>query len=374
MTFFHRSLPLLCALVLACALLHTARADFEEDDIDDSFSLRVGSASNCPQKIEFDGKFSETTVTSSEMEVNNVQCEGDGQLKLSENVRISDGAGINPTAYFLTNLNEAGDFLAGTMTDDVSCFPAQLRKGEPVVFLKPDSSFTVTYRNLYNATNSVLRGNEFSFNEDAKYVLLADRCIFEETRISDRVCFPAGAMVAMPNGMYKRMAQLQVGDSVVVNEHGDLEPVLSFSHRDAQAKAVFYTLLLQNGASFKASVGHFIPVWHAGTNGTSKGDVIKVDDVKVGDSVMHVRDGLVNVVKVKRSKGTGVWNPHTKSGTIVVDDVVATCYTHATKSALLGHALAAPIRNDIIMGSLARAASLVAAITGWQSPMALTSA
>lgn len=313
------------------------KGDFDGGDLDDSFSLRVGSETLCPNKIEFDAKNPELTVKADEVEINDLSCNG-GQIDLTENLNTTVA-----TLHLISIENDVGDFLAGNVSAEIACSSSLLKKGEQLIFIKPDDTLTINFSSLFG---SVYRfGNDsdkYTFEEDDKYVILGDRCIYEETRISDRVCFTSDAMVTLENGMMKRMDNVRIGDMVQVNSNGKYEKVLGFSHSDSQIKAEFIKLRTDNDLSFTATPGHFIPV----VDDKLEKSVKKMNDIEVGMKIEHVKYGWIDIVSVEKLKQTGVWNPHVKSGEIVVDDFIATCYTEVTWKAVVGHALLTPLRNE----------------------------
>lgn len=326
-------LALFFALILLTA--DVALADFEADDIDDSYSLRLGSSANCPDKVEFDaGLTNKLTITSGEVEVNDNDCAGDGQIVLTDSPTDSTA-----TAYINDNKNDFGDYLAGNVTGgSIGCGGVTFVEGEQLIFLQPDDDLTITFSTLFGVSGTDLekQGKTYKLEEDDKFVIIGTRCLYEETGFGDRICFPGHARV----GGDKTMSQLSVGDEVTIDADGTVETVLGFTHTDRHAKVRFVSLHTDVG-TLTATPGHYVQV--AASSGVT---MQKMADIKTGDRLVHVSGTRPVVRKVTRAVHKGVWNPHTKSGSIVVDGFVASCYTEAVKP-VAAHALLTPLRAPL---------------------------
>jgi len=148
---------------------------------------------------------------------------------------------------------------------------------------------------------------------------------------SSRVCFPAHATVQLHNGHTKPISSLQPGDRVRTSSH-TYSDVFAFTHRDAHATASFVRIETDSHA-IELSGSHYLPV---------NGRVVSAERVAVGDHV-ELGEGGVGVVKgVRRVSGVGLYNPQTMDGRIVVDGIVATCYTRAVDPRLADVLLAVP--------------------------------
>lgn len=339
--------PVTSLLVLLSVVLLSAdlgRADFEANDIDDSYSLRHGSTALCPDKVEFDaGLTGRLTITSGEVEVNNNGCSGDGEIELRDSPVDSPA-----TTYINNNKNQFGDYLAGNVTGGIiGCGGVTFPANEQLIFLQPDDDVTITFSTLFGESNTDLekQGKTYELEEDDKYVIIGKRCLYEETGFGDRICFPGHARVG---GSEKTMSQLSVGDEVTVDAHGTVETVLGFTHTDRHAKARFVSLHTDVGI-LTATPGHYVEVAAAAAavaEGAAGVTLRKMADIKEGARLVHVSGARPVVRKVTRAVHKGVWNPHTKSGSIVVDGFVASCYTEAVRP-MAAHALLTPLRASL---------------------------
>lgn len=160
------------------------------------------------------------------------------------------------------------------------------------------------------------------------------------------------------------MSELKVGDRVLVGD-GSFSEVLLFTHSNTLVPAWFFRLETQSGHVLRLTKGHYLPV---------NGLVVRADDVKVGDTVNvavlssnRYKVQRNRIVDVKRWLGFGLYNPQTRSGDIVVNGIVTSCYTEAIAPAV-AHAMLAPIRGlaDFGAGWLQSAvATTVAGVANW---------
>ena len=188
-------------------------------------------------------------------------------------------------------------------------------------------------------------------------------------------CFPGHATVMTKSGVKKSMSEVHIGDEVAVATSSEIggetkisyERILSLSHANRQQVSDFVTFEIdeisafnqknvtynnKSSNSFVLSLtdGHLLPAIKAEREFVDE-HVLKFDqsilvearDLSTGDIVFVAsRDMLLSVgaevtkeispipmriTSVSSHRHSGLYNPHTKSGTIIVDGVVASCYT-----------------------------------------------
>jgi uncharacterized protein YjbI with pentapeptide repeats len=152
---------------------------------------------------------------------------------------------------------------------------------------------------------------------------------------SERKCFPGSATVQLASGAIKRMDALDIGDSVLVGP-GVFSPVFMFTHRlPTLVVPDFVKLTTASGAALTVTPGHLI---------YADNELVAAGSVRVG-AALRLADGSTSVVaRAERSVADiGLFNPQTVHGDVVVDGVVASCYTRAV-AAGVAHALLAPAR------------------------------
>jgi hypothetical protein len=147
-------------------------------------------------------------------------------------------------------------------------------------------------------------------------------------------CFPADATVELERGGKVAMADLKVGDSVRVGA-SEFSKVYMFTHRNADVQAAFVKLVVAGANQpLRMTGGHYLYV---------NGKLQTARTVSVGDSVQTAAGAVANVTAVAREWTTGLYNPHTLHGDIVVDNVLTSTYTESVAPAL-AHALLFPVR------------------------------
>lgn len=130
------------------------------------------------------------------------------------------------------------------------------------------------------------------------------------------------------------MRDLRVGDRVLTVGSGDslaFEDVYFFGHADQNATADYVGLRVGKEVLHLSS-DHFVPICRSG--GSSCDWRQRVDvyarDVKVGDTmwIKSSTDVVASRVSaITSSHLSGVFNPYTTSGNIIVDGVVASCHS-----------------------------------------------
>lgn len=140
-------------------------------------------------------------------------------------------------------------------------------------------------------------------------------------------CFPASSTVELESGRIIAMDALKEGD-IIRSRDGKFSRVFMFSHQDAEVMAHFLRVDFSDGAQLVASHGHYIIA--------KDGSLVAMDSLQIGDEMLSGH----HVVAISEVVERGLYNPHTLTGDLVVDGVVASSYTRAIEprlaSALLG--------------------------------------
>lgn len=153
-------------------------------------------------------------------------------------------------------------------------------------------------------------------------------------------CFSASAEVSVGGGRRVRMSELEIGHRVSVSTGGEVSPVVLFSHRDRTVTAVFSALHTSSGGTLTVTETHFVYIQREG-----KRIQVAARDVHIGDGLQREDGRWDAVVRIEDDVIlTGLYNPHTAHGDIVVDGFIVSTYTSAVVSWAMGHALLAPVR------------------------------
>ncbi|MGD9509143.1 MAG: hypothetical protein AB7I59_24475 [Geminicoccaceae bacterium] len=147
-------------------------------------------------------------------------------------------------------------------------------------------------------------------------------------------CFPAEATVAMADGTMRRMDELRIGDRVAVMRPDGtrgFDEIYLFAHKDAVATSQYLRLTLASGRELALSPRHFIPVASDAAATWQQRVVKAANEVGIGDVVWYETvDGATAsaaVTAIATEARTGLFNPLTLGGTILVDGVAASAHS-----------------------------------------------
>lgn len=149
---------------------------------------------------------------------------------------------------------------------------------------------------------------------------------------ANAACFPGSARVTTSTGQIVALSRLQVGTDVATAA-GEVSRVFAFSHRQPAIHHPFVRMVTAVG-NLTATEGHFV---HTGAG------VMRAGSVRKGDCLITASGDAVPVRFVRIVRDVGLFNPHTFSGSIVVDGFRATCFTEAVPIAP-AQSLLAPFR------------------------------
>lgn len=170
---------------------------------------------------------------------------------------------------------------------------------------------------------------ESSFSEQPDASVAPD-----ESAESSSSCFPSHATVELDDGSVKTMSQLQIGDNVKVR-HDLFSPVFMWTHKVSDSVNKFVKIQTAGGASISLTAGHFL---YASNNLVAAGSIKNGDTLELGSGIVSV------VTSVEEITSTGLYNPQTLHGDIVVNKIRASTYTTAVEPAA-AHALLTPLRS-----------------------------
>lgn len=140
----------------------------------------------------------------------------------------------------------------------------------------------------------------------------------------------------MEDGSRKRLDEVQLGERIAaLDSYGDVvfSEVIAFLDRSSSERRQFIRLTTKSGRVLTLTPAHLVPVESRSMVFAAKvqpGDRILVRDSVTADAENEV-DGQHRlrwdiVVDIKLILEEGVYAPLTMAGTLLVDDVVASCY------------------------------------------------
>eukprot|EP00042_Codosiga_hollandica_P021702 m.77018 g.77018 ORF g.77018 m.77018 type:complete len:247 (+) comp50476_c0_seq1:93-833(+) len=155
---------------------------------------------------------------------------------------------------------------------------------------------------------------------------------------SDGKCFPASALVELEGGVHRSMADLKIGDRVRVGRSA-YSDIYMFSHRDLIANLTFVRVDTAS-AALLLTEDHYLYV---------NNRLAAAKTLKVGDQVLDGDGFSMTVLAVSSQQSTGLFNPHTLHGDIVVDGILTSTYT-ASIAPTLAHSMLWPVRMLYTLG------------------------
>merc|ERR1712038_1546538 len=115
------------------------------------------------------------------------------------------------------------------------------------------------------------------------------------------------------------MEHLKIGDMVRVAD-GSFEPVYSFGHKNQSHEADYLQLNTQD-STLRLTANHMVYERNRG--------FVAAATVKVGDELRGVTgDMMTTVTSIKIVNAKGMYAPFTPSGTLVVNNIVASSFVH----------------------------------------------
>ncbi|XP_040922196.1 sonic hedgehog protein A [Toxotes jaculatrix] len=166
-------------------------------------------------------------------------------------------------------------------------------------------------------------------------------------------CFPGSSTVTLQDGTKKAVKDLQSGDKVLAADE-DGKPIytdfIMFIDQDSTTRRLFYVIETDLGQKITLTAAHLLFVGH--DNYTEKADkrmsAIFASQVQRGQKVFvfdaeRSRLQPVTVKRIYTQEHEGSFAPMTVQGTVVVDQVLASCYA-AIEDHDLAHWALAPVR------------------------------
>ena len=147
------------------------------------------------------------------------------------------------------------------------------------------------------------------------------------TTVRSVSCFSGSSLLTLPDGSHKSLADIQIGEHVLVDHQHTYEPLLSFIHAKHDGVFSFLAIQVQSTKSNRTSTIHISPNHLIFDYDSSKAKF--AGKLHVGDRLQFVdHDEIVpaTIMDIKLTKQEGYYAPLTASGKIVIDGIVASNY------------------------------------------------
>ena len=139
-------------------------------------------------------------------------------------------------------------------------------------------------------------------------------------------------MVRTEDGSTKRLDEVELGERIAaLDSHGDIvySEVIAFLDRSITERRQFVRLTTESGRVLTLTPAHLVPVEGGSTvfaGRVQPGDKILVRDPVDENETLRHRLRWDKVVDSRLVLEEGIYAPLTSEGTVLVDDVVASCY------------------------------------------------
>nr|XP_033494250.1 sonic hedgehog protein A [Epinephelus lanceolatus] len=163
-------------------------------------------------------------------------------------------------------------------------------------------------------------------------------------------CFPGSSTVILQDGTKKAVKDLQTGDRVLAADD-DGNPIytdfIMFIDQDSTTRRLFYVIETDSGEKITLTAAHLLFVGH-NTTEEERMSAIFASEVQSGQTVLvfdteRSRLEPVSVKRIYTQEHEGSFAPVTVQGTVVVDQVLASCYA-VIEDHDLAHWALAPVR------------------------------
>ncbi|XP_076577678.1 sonic hedgehog protein [Chaetodon auriga] len=163
-------------------------------------------------------------------------------------------------------------------------------------------------------------------------------------------CFPGSSTVTLQDGTKKPVKDLQTGDRVLAADD-DGNPIytdfIMFIDQDSTTRRLFYVIETDSGQKITLTAAHLLFVGHNSTR-EERMSAIFASQVQRGQKVFvfdaeRSRLEPVTVKRIYTQEHEGSFAPVTVQGTVVVDQVLASCYA-VIEDHVLAHWALAPVR------------------------------
>jgi len=133
-----------------------------------------------------------------------------------------------------------------------------------------------------------------------------------------KFCFSENNMVETEGGELVQLSDLQIGDKVLVSRD-TYDPVYSFGHRSEDGMGDYLQIHSQDTKTpLELSGDHMVLI--------EGGSFVPASHLEIGSKLVRSNGNVTSISRIRNVTTRGVYAPFTKSGTIVVNGVVASSY------------------------------------------------
>ncbi|KAH9413391.1 hypothetical protein DERP_007867 [Dermatophagoides pteronyssinus] len=163
-------------------------------------------------------------------------------------------------------------------------------------------------------------------------------------------CFDQNSTVTDENGHQLSIQKLKIGDRILTMnmDTGNLElsTVIMFLDRNPTIERLYYEIETEFGSRITATPAHLLFISNTGNFSDKYEEFvskIEVDQYLLVQQQQQLSIRMERIVRIRTKKSRGIYAPLTNTGTILVNNIVASCYA-IIDSQQLSHLSFLPIR------------------------------
>ncbi|CAF1570924.1 unnamed protein product [Rotaria magnacalcarata] len=143
-------------------------------------------------------------------------------------------------------------------------------------------------------------------------------------------CFSGDSSIRLSNGENKNISYLKSGDEILTIDQSKIVSTEMIMMLDKQisTEVVFYKLITKSGHEISLTEYHLIPILNSNQNQI----YLFAKQIQIGDFLYVVSNDLLNyspVINITVEIKKGYYAPLTIKGTLLVNDVLASCFAYA---------------------------------------------
>ncbi|CAF1210578.1 unnamed protein product [Rotaria sordida] len=143
-------------------------------------------------------------------------------------------------------------------------------------------------------------------------------------------CFSGDSLIRLSNGENKQIAYLKSGDEILTIEQSKIVSTQMIMMLDKQIskEALFYKLRTESGHEISLTDFHLIPIISSNGNQT----YLAAKHIQIGDFLYVLFNDKLQyspVINITIEIKKGYYAPLTMKGTLLVNDVLASCFAYA---------------------------------------------
>ena len=198
-----------------------------------------------------------------------------------------------------------------------------------VIVIGMSTVFEDSWKHFMGNTAPSLKSEKTEQSQSCRGTGNTRQTAVEDVPEASKNCFPRLSNALTSNGNWTTLDKLRSGDMVMVwsfsKQQLEYSPIIMFNHADNQKNGIYLKVQTEERKeTLLISPNHLIFTATAGTQRSMIAAQLRIgDQILVCRQMQMVATKVINIESVEED---GLFAPITLAGTIVVDDVLASCY------------------------------------------------